>query len=47
MALLEIMKTKPFGSVWDYYCMIENVPVAQDYIDEVQNYEGNELAKRK
>ena len=46
MALLEILKTKPFGAIWDYYCMNENVSVSQDFIAEVQQYETKELSKR-
>jgi L-rhamnose isomerase len=41
LAMLELMKTKPFGAVWDYYCMISNVAVAEDYITEIQEYELN------
>ncbi|MFA6126977.1 MAG: L-rhamnose isomerase [Bacteroidales bacterium] len=46
LALLEELKTKPFGAVWDYYCLKEGVPVAEDYIDEVQAYEKAVLSKR-
>ncbi|MEN8122218.1 MAG: L-rhamnose isomerase [Bacteroidota bacterium] len=46
MALLEILKTKPFGAVWDYYCMNENVAVSQDFIVEIQKYEADELVNR-
>jgi len=46
LALLELMKTKPFGSVWDYYCLQEGVPVGEEYITEVQNYEQNVLSTR-
>ncbi len=46
MALLEILKAKPFGAVWDYYCLKENVAISQDYIEEIQNYEESELTKR-
>lgn len=46
LALLEIMKTKPLGAVYDYYCLVNNVPVAQDYIGEIQKYEREELSKR-
>lgn len=46
MAMLEILKTKPFGAVWDYYCMQEGVPVGEAYIMEVQDYENEILAKR-
>lgn len=46
LALLEVMKTKPLGAVYDYYCMTNNVPVAQDYIAEIQSYEKDVLSKR-
>jgi L-rhamnose isomerase len=46
LALMEIMKTKPLGAVYDYYCLINNVPVAEDYIAEIQQYEKNVLSKR-
>jgi L-rhamnose isomerase len=39
LAMLEIMKTKPFGAVWDFYCMISDVAVAEDYITEIQEFE--------
>jgi L-rhamnose isomerase len=47
LALLELLKTKPFGVVWDYYCLINNVPVGQDYIEEINKYEKEVLRKRK
>jgi len=46
LSLLEIMKTKPYGAVWDYYCLINDVPVGQDYIDEIRKYEKDVLLKR-
>ncbi|MEJ5352726.1 MAG: L-rhamnose isomerase [Melioribacteraceae bacterium] len=46
LAYLEIMKTKPFGAVYDYYCMINDVPVGEDYIKEIQKYETEVLSKR-
>ncbi len=46
LALLEEMKSKPFGAVWDYYCLINNVPVGIDYIGEIQKYEEGILSKR-
>lgn len=46
LALLEEAKTMPFGAVWDYYCMTNDVPVGADYITEVQQYEKNVLLKR-
>ena len=46
LALLELMKTKPFGAVWDYWCMTNNVAVGMDYIKEIQQYEADVLSKR-
>ena len=46
LALLELLKTMPFGAVYDYYCMINKVPVGQDYIDEIMRYEKEILQKR-
>ena len=46
LALLELMKSKPFGAVWDYYCLKNNVPVGQDYIEEISEYEKEVLLKR-
>ena len=46
LALLELLKSKPFGAVWDYYCMISKVPVGADYIDEIIKYEKEVLLKR-
>jgi L-rhamnose isomerase len=46
LAMLELLKSKPFGAVWDYYCMKNNVPVGEDYIKEIQHYEKEVLKKR-
>jgi len=46
LALLEEAKTKPFGAVWDYFCLISDVPVGEAYISEIQQYEMNVLSKR-
>lgn len=46
LAYMELFKTKPYGAVWDYYCMINNVPVGQDYIEKIQEYEESVLMKR-
>ena len=46
LAMLEIMKLKPFSAVWDYYCLVNNAPVGQDYITEIQKYETEFLSKR-
>lgn len=47
LAMMEIMKTKPLGAVYNYYCLKNNVPVAEDYIAEIQAYEKDVLSKRQ
>lgn len=46
LAYLELLKTKPFGAVYEYYCLMNNVPVGEDCIAEVQNYEKSVLSLR-
>ncbi len=46
LAMLEELKTKPFGAVWDYYCLQNDVPVGEDYIADIQSYEKEVLSKR-
>lgn len=47
LALLEELKTLPFGAVWDKYCLDMNVPVGADWLREVKRYEDEVLSKRK
>lgn len=46
LSYLELMKTKPYGAVWDYYCMISKVPVSLDYVEDITKYENDVLKKR-
>jgi len=46
LAFLELLKTKPFGAVWDYYCLKSKVPVGQDYVEDILEYEKEVLLKR-
>ncbi|MBI1842419.1 MAG: L-rhamnose isomerase [Verrucomicrobia bacterium] len=46
LALLEEAKTLPFGAVWDYYCLQNNVPRGEDWLREVRRYEKTVLAHR-
>jgi L-rhamnose isomerase len=46
LAYLELLKTKPFGAVYDYYCMKNNVPAGEDYIEDIMKYEKEVLIKR-
>jgi len=47
LAMLEELKTLPFGAVWDCYCTKSNVPVGDAWLREVKAYEKSVLAKRK
>ncbi|NOY60029.1 MAG: L-rhamnose isomerase [Calditrichaeota bacterium] len=47
LALLEELKTKPFGAVWDYYCLQQGIIPGEDYISEIQSYERDVTSKRK
>jgi L-rhamnose isomerase len=46
LALLERMKTMPFGAVWDQYCLQQDVPVGISWLDEMKKYEKEVLLKR-
>jgi L-rhamnose isomerase len=46
LALMEEFKTYPMGDIWNYYCEKNNVAVGESWINEVKEYEKNELAKR-
>ena len=46
LAMLEGLKSRAFGAVWDYYCVQNNVPAGTDFIAEIQKYEQEELLKR-
>lgn len=46
LAMLEELKTMPFGAVWDYYCFEQGVPTGSNYIGKIQQYEKDVLSKR-
>jgi L-rhamnose isomerase len=46
LALMEELKGMPFGAVWDYYCIQNNVPVGISFMDEIREYEKQELSRR-
>jgi L-rhamnose isomerase len=46
LAVLEELKTLPFGAVWDYHCAKMEVPAGQAWLDEVKAYEMDVLSKR-
>ena len=46
LAMLEELKGMPFGAVWDYYCLQNDVPVGFSFMDEIREYEKTVLSKR-
>ena len=39
LAMLEELKTMPFGAIWDYYCTKQDVPPGLYWLKEVKDYE--------
>ena len=46
LALQEELKSMPWQAVWDYYCFLNDVPVGENYISEIQRYEQTVTSKR-
>jgi L-rhamnose isomerase len=46
LALLEEAKGLPWNAVWDYFCLKNNVPVGEDCIPPIQQYEKETTIKR-
>jgi L-rhamnose isomerase len=46
LALLEELKTMPFGAVWDYHCEKLGVPSGMAWLEQVRTYEREVLSKR-
>ena len=46
LALLEEAKSMPFGAVFDYFNLKNNVPVGEDYIPAIEAYEKSVTSKR-
>lgn len=46
LALLEELKTLPFGAVWDFHCLKSGVPAGPAWLAEVRRYEQEVLARR-
>jgi len=47
LAILEELKTLPFGAVWDYCCLKQDVPVGSAWLGKVKTYERKILALRR
>ena len=46
LAMLEELKSLPFGAVWDEHCRRSGVPIGTAWLDEVHGYEKAVLSKR-
>jgi len=46
LALLENWKSMPFGAVWEEFCLRNNAPGDQAWIEEIRKYERAVLLKR-
>jgi len=46
LAMLEELKTMPWGAVWNYYCLTQGVPAGLDWFEEVRQYEQTVLSQR-
>jgi len=46
LALIEDLKTMPFGAVWEEHCHRNNVPGAHTWLEEVRSYERDVLSAR-
>ncbi|MDD4823036.1 MAG: L-rhamnose isomerase [Bacteroidales bacterium] len=46
LALLEESKNLPWNAVWDMFCLKNNVPVGESFIQEIEKYEAAVTSKR-
>ena len=46
MALMETVKTLPWGAVWQYFCCKNNIPQDWEFMDRIRDYEKSVLFKR-
>lgn len=46
LALLEETRSAPWAAVWDYYCLMNQVPVGLDWLRDIKEYEETVLLRR-
>ena len=46
LALLEESKNMPWNAVWDMFCLRNGVPVGEEFIADIQQYEAEVTSKR-
>jgi L-rhamnose isomerase len=47
LALLEDVKSLPFGAVWDHFCISQDVPPDIQWLKDIEQYEKKNLSKRR
>jgi L-rhamnose isomerase len=46
LALQEESKYLPYSAIWDYYCLVHDIPVGNQWIEKVTEYEATNLVGR-
>ena len=46
LALLEEIKSLPFGAVWDLHCLKAGVPIGEAWLNDIKRYERDVLMNR-
>lgn len=46
LVLMEELKMYPLSDIWDYFCMMNNVPQKEEWLTDIKSYEKNILVKR-
>ncbi len=46
LAMLEGVKSLPYGALWNYYCLKQGVPAGLAWMNDVRRYEKDVLSKR-
>ena len=46
LALMEEAKSLPWSAVYDYFCLKNGTPVAEEYIAAIEQYEKDVTSKR-
>lgn len=47
LSIYEGLKVMPFSAVWDYFCLVSDVPLDPDWLSVIKKYEKNVASKRK
>ena len=46
LACLEELKSMPAGAVWDYFCLVRDVPIGMEWVETIAEYERRVLRNR-